>query len=194
MVGQQTAEFAFIDRIEQLAADAAVAPFVAGLVVGSGGRENRGVMVAFGQLGGDELVEHLDGLGEAHRAGGFGSGVERVAAATVGEGDDVTFALGFDGGVIHLVGVALAVVERGGLDGGCGVHVGCVCLGWVLVVGRGIAACPGRDRVGRRGGWAAGGGACPPGFGRRAGGPDRDGGGGAIRACGPAEYVHECSK
>ena len=45
-----------------------------------------------------------------------------VAADQVGEGHDVAVVLGLDSGLIDLVGVALAVVERGGLDGG-GLHV-----------------------------------------------------------------------
>ena len=49
------------------------------------------------------------------------AGGQRVATAAVGEGDDVAVALGFDCGLIDLVGVAPAEMEGGGLDGG-GLH------------------------------------------------------------------------
>jgi hypothetical protein len=95
-------------------------------------------VVALGELGSDELVEDLGGFGEAHRVGGLGAVVQCLAPSAVCEGHDVAFAAGLDGGVIFLVGVAFAEMERGGLeggDGGCHVVVWLGVGGWFVVGG-----------------------------------------------------------
>jgi hypothetical protein len=88
-------------------------------------------VVAFGDLRGDELVEDLVGFGEAHRVGDLDSGIQCLTAAAAGEGDEVALALRPDGGVIHLVGIAFAEMERGGLEAGCG---GCHVDVWLELV------------------------------------------------------------
>ena len=118
---QEMGQLFLVDGIEELAADAAITSFIASLGIGS--LSFRTVSVAFGGFGGDEFGESLGGFGETHRMLGLGSSREGVAAAAVGEADDVTFTARFDGGVIDFVGVSFAVLEGGGLEcGACGCH------------------------------------------------------------------------
>jgi hypothetical protein len=111
---EQARDFVLLDRVEQLAADPAVAALVAGLALGFGGDPGVGEVIALGQLRGDELVEDLGGFGEAHRMGGFRSGAERVAAAAVSEGHDVAFAARFDSGVIDVASIGHSRVHPPG--------------------------------------------------------------------------------
>lgn len=122
--------FMVVYGVEELAADAAVVSFGAGLLIGSLGVTLR--PIAFRDFRGDELVVDRMRLFEGDNGRGFGAGGERVATTTVSEGHDVAFAAGFDGGVVFLVGVSLAEIEGGGLDGG-GIHV--VIGSWLFVIG-----------------------------------------------------------
>ena len=101
--GDEAVDFVGLDRVEELAADAGVAAFVASLAIGCGGGLHCCEVVTFGELGFDELVEDAFGFFECDRAGGFDPGVEGVASSAIGEGDDVAVVLGFDGGVIDFV-------------------------------------------------------------------------------------------
>ena len=82
-------------------------------------RAVRAGRVALGDLGLHQLVVNRLGLGVGHRRRCLGAGVHGGATAAVGEGDGVFAALRFDGGVVNLVGAALAVVE-GDRFGGVG--------------------------------------------------------------------------
>lgn len=98
--------------IEQLATDAAVATFVAGLSIRcflAGG--SVGVLIALGELGGDEFVEDLGGFAHAQCLWGFGPGLQGAAATTVGKCHDVARVLGLDGSMVDFIGVAFAAVE-----------------------------------------------------------------------------------
>lgn len=121
VVAQQHGNVGQIDGVEELAANAAVGSFFARLLVGLGiACAGRAVLIAFGELRGNELLVGLGGIGKGHWVVGLGAGGQRVATSAVGEGDEVTFAAWFDGSVIDFVGIALAILERGGLDGGYG--------------------------------------------------------------------------
>lgn len=114
----ERADLGVFDGVEQLAADAGVGALVAALLIDR--RRRIAGAVTLGDLGLHQLVEGLGGFVKRHRMRGFRSGGERAAASSVGEGHEVTLAFRFDGGVIDLVGGALAEMERGGLDGGGG--------------------------------------------------------------------------
>ncbi len=126
-VVDEARQLAFLDRIEELAADAAVAPLVTGLPI-RGAVFGRGI--PFRELSGDQLVEDAGGGGQRDRSAGLGAGGQGVAAAAVGVGDDEAVVLRLDGGLVDFVGIALAVVERGGGGWRGGVHGGCRFGGW----------------------------------------------------------------
>ena len=121
VVAQQQGNVGQIDGVEELAANAAVGSFFASLLVGLGiACAGSTVLIALGELRGNELLVGLGGIGKGHRVVGLGAGGQRVATSAISEGNKVTFAAWFNGGVIDFVGIALAIMQRGGLDGGYG--------------------------------------------------------------------------
>jgi len=74
-------------------------------------------MVAFGEFRGDELVENLGGLFQRYGIWRLGADSQVVAVPVIGEGDDESLRLGFDGGMVFVVKGSLAEVEGSGLDG-----------------------------------------------------------------------------
>ena len=66
-------------------------------------------MVALGELRANALVEELGGGFQRHREIALDAGGERVAAAAVGEGDDVSFAARFSMAACHEPGLRWGV-------------------------------------------------------------------------------------
>lgn len=110
-VTKQPGQLAFMDRIEKLAANAAVASLDTRGVV------RRAVLrrgIALGQFGGDELCCNAFSLLTADGFAGFGAGLERGSAPAIGEGHMIAVSGWFDVGMIDFSGVPFAVVQ------GCG--------------------------------------------------------------------------
>ena len=99
--GEQTPDLAFFNGIGELAADAAVSALVAGLPGVLVSLDP--VLISLGELRRHELVVNLRGLGQGDGMLGLGADVERVAAPTVGECNDVAFAFRLDGGMVFFV-------------------------------------------------------------------------------------------
>jgi len=114
---EQAFDFLLVDRVERLRQETGDAIFLGRVLVW---RAFRTLGVALGHFLPDQFV--IDDLGGVviHWGLGFGASAHCRSPATIGEVDDEQLALGFNGGLVHLVRRTLPVIQGDALCLGCG--------------------------------------------------------------------------